>query len=40
MTDILNGIRPIKRDFLEEPPDVPSWAQLTVSFYDEKAGRC
>merc|ERR1712154_436394 len=31
------GIRPIKRDFLEEPPDVPTWAPLTVSFYDEKA---
>merc|ERR1712087_1035226 len=37
MQDILNGIRPIKRDFLEEPPDVPQWAPLTVSFYDEKA---
>merc|ERR1712154_270409 len=29
--------RPIKRDFLEEPPDVPQWAPLTVSFYDESA---
>eukprot|EP00486_Rosalina_sp_Unknown_P015015 CAMPEP_0201593378 /NCGR_PEP_ID=MMETSP0190_2-20130828/190997_1 /ASSEMBLY_ACC=CAM_ASM_000263 /TAXON_ID=37353 /ORGANISM="Rosalina sp." /LENGTH=303 /DNA_ID=CAMNT_0048052537 /DNA_START=1963 /DNA_END=2874 /DNA_ORIENTATION=+ len=37
MQDILNGIRPIKRDFLEEPPDAPTWSQLTVSFYDEKA---
>merc|ERR1712176_773453 len=37
MQDILNGIRPIKRDFLEEPPEMPTWAPLTVSFYDEKA---
>eukprot|EP01084_Bolivina_argentea_P201243 344027_1 len=37
MHDILSGIRPCKRDFLEEPPDVPTWAPLTVSFYDEKA---
>eukprot|EP00484_Ammonia_sp_Unknown_P018101 CAMPEP_0197028252 /NCGR_PEP_ID=MMETSP1384-20130603/7978_1 /TAXON_ID=29189 /ORGANISM="Ammonia sp." /LENGTH=1466 /DNA_ID=CAMNT_0042457223 /DNA_START=22 /DNA_END=4422 /DNA_ORIENTATION=+ len=37
MQDILNGIRPIKRDFLEEPPEAPSWAPLAVSFYDEQS---
>eukprot|EP00485_Elphidium_margaritaceum_P007561 CAMPEP_0202691960 /NCGR_PEP_ID=MMETSP1385-20130828/6494_1 /ASSEMBLY_ACC=CAM_ASM_000861 /TAXON_ID=933848 /ORGANISM="Elphidium margaritaceum" /LENGTH=1474 /DNA_ID=CAMNT_0049347425 /DNA_START=27 /DNA_END=4451 /DNA_ORIENTATION=+ len=37
MQDILNGIRPVKRDFLENPPEGPSWAPLTVSFYDDKA---
>lgn len=38
MTDILNGIRPIKRDFLEVAPEVPSWAELTISFNEEKDG--
>lgn len=34
MQDILNGIRPVKRDFLDEAPAVPAWAPLTVSFND------
>ncbi|ETO11631.1 hypothetical protein RFI_25745, partial [Reticulomyxa filosa] len=37
MTDILNGSRPVRRDFLEEPPEVPSWAPLLKSFFDESS---
>ena len=34
MQDILSGIRPVKRDFLDEAPEAPSWSPLTVSFHD------
>merc|ERR1719242_2677433 len=34
MQDILSGIRPVKRDFLDEAPERPSWSELTISFYD------
>ncbi len=33
----VNCFKHIKRDFLEEAPNVPTSAPLTVSFYDEKA---
>jgi len=32
MQDIIGGIRPVKRDFLDEAPEVPAWAPLTVPF--------
>lgn len=35
MADILNGSRPVRSDFLEEPPELPSWAPLLKSFFDE-----
>jgi len=32
MQDILSGTKPLRRDFMETPPDVPSWADLLKSF--------
>jgi len=37
MQDILEGLRPIKRDFLDTAPEAPAWAPLTVSFHAEQS---